>query len=158
MNIRTFLKTFDISQAKIYPIVEDSLENYKISAPINISGAVRLTICLKIKEKDFTSNNAVNEVYSNIQKALFHVECIKCNTIRAGAYQFAAKITDPYGALLQINMMKCNINKSSSAILNGTAEFTKNNFKRNDLNTPLLFNISINNIEDAQTSLFAVAE
>lgn len=137
--LKTTTKVFGIDEIKLYPIVEDSANDYVVGSEIELPGAKSLEITLDIEEKNLSGNEVILDVVSKVKKIKFNAAFAKLsldvletalggnlsqagdtpnqsavfslqNGNKSGYFQLAAKVSNVDEGSMFINIMKCKIN------------------------------------------------
>ena len=77
MALKTVTKLFGVDDAKLFPITEDSKENFACAEGIDLPGVRQISLTYEIEEKSLTGDEKVLEVSNKIKSVSFNIEYAK---------------------------------------------------------------------------------
>ncbi len=77
MALKTVTKLFGVDDAKLFPVTEDSTENFTCGTGIDLPGVRQISITYEIEEKELTGDEKVLEVSNKIKSITFNMEYAK---------------------------------------------------------------------------------
>ena len=77
MTIKTVTKLFGVDDAKLFPITEDSSENFSCADGIDLPGVRQISLTYEIEEKSLTGDEKVLDVSNKIKSITFNIEYAK---------------------------------------------------------------------------------
>ncbi len=77
MALKTVTKLFGVDDAKLFPITEDSAENFTCGAGIDLPGVRQISLTYEIEEKSLKGDEKVLEISNKILSVTFNIEYAK---------------------------------------------------------------------------------
>ena len=77
MALKTVTKLFGVDDAKLFPITEDSADNFTCGSAIDLPGVRQISLTYEIEEKSLTGDEKVLEVSNKIKSVAFNMEYAK---------------------------------------------------------------------------------
>lgn len=102
MALKTVTKLFGVDDAKLFPVTEDSQEQFTCGSGIDLPGVRQISLTYEIEEKSLTGDEKVLDVSNKIKSVTFNMEYARLSLevlaqLTGGSYKTSGSGDDEVG-------------------------------------------------------------